>query len=103
VSDRERESVFERLRTTTEGLVGQVSSELMKSPAFTKALQQALRGKEALDRAAGRALKQANIPTRTEFARALRRIEALESELETLRAAKAKPRRPAARKKKTTG
>jgi len=96
----QRDSVFDRLRTSTEGVIGQISAELMKSPAFMKALQQALRGKEALDRAAARALKQANIPTRTEFARALRRIEALEAELAELKAAaRPKPRRRAARKK----
>jgi hypothetical protein len=76
-------------------LFGQVSAELMESPHFAKALQGALRGKEVLDRAAGRALKNMNIPTRTEFKRALGRIEALEQELAALkkkRATRAKRR-----------
>lgn len=82
-----RDSVFDRIRTGTGGLFSQLSGELMQSPAFMKAVQRALQGKELLDRAATRALKQASIPTRTEFKRALGRIEALESELDELREA----------------
>jgi hypothetical protein len=57
----------------------------MQSPRFVKALQAALRGKAVLDEAAGRALKSMNIPTRSEFKRALGRIEALEQELQRLK------------------
>jgi polyhydroxyalkanoate synthesis regulator phasin len=49
-----------------------------------------VRGKEKLDTAVGRALKQMNIPTRSEFKKALSRIEALEREVAGL---KQKPRR----------
>jgi hypothetical protein len=81
----ERKSVLDALRTRGSELFGQVSADLMQSPHFAKALQGALRGKEVLDRAAGRALKNMNIPTRSEFKRALGRIEALEQELAALR------------------
>jgi hypothetical protein len=57
----------------------------MSNPQFAKAVQRALKGKQFLDDAASRALKQANIPTRTEFRRAMARLEALEAELEEVR------------------
>ena len=77
--------VFERWRARGEQVLGQVSAELMQNPHFLKALQGAMRGKEKLDEAAARALKQMNIPTRSEFKKALARIEALERELAELK------------------
>jgi hypothetical protein len=91
--------VFDFLRSRGERFVNQVSAELMKNPQFLRALQGAWKGKEMMDQAAGRAIKAMNIPTRTEFKRALARIEALEHELAELRRATAeaaKPPRPAA-------
>src|SRR5262245_14435141 len=87
------DSIFERLKARGEQVFTQVSSELMKNPQFVKAMQAAYQGKERLDAAAARALKTMNIPTRDEFKKALRRIEALEAELQ---AAKAKKRTRAA-------
>ena len=74
-------SVFSRLRARGEELFGQVSNELMKNPQFIKAMQAAVRGKEKLDEAVAEALKTMNVPTRTEFKRALERIEALERQV----------------------
>jgi len=92
-------SVFRRLRARGEEVFTQVSSELMSNPHFMKALQSAMRGKEKLDAAAGRALKTMNVPTRTEFKKALRRIEALEADVEALRSTTSKrTRRRAPRK-----
>jgi polyhydroxyalkanoate synthesis regulator phasin len=92
------DSVFDRLKAKGEQVFAQVSGELMKNPQFVKAMQAAWQGKERLDEAAARALKTMNIPTRTEFKKALRRIEALESELQALKAA-SKPKAPRSRKK----
>jgi polyhydroxyalkanoate synthesis regulator phasin len=89
-------SVFDLLKARGEEVLNQVSTELMSNKHFMKALQAAMQGKEKLDQAAARALKQMNIPTRTEFKKAVRRIEALEHELAAL---KAKPKRSAPRKK----
>ena len=83
-------SVFDRLKARGEEVFAQVSNELMSNPHFIKAMQGAYKGKEKLDDAVGKALKNMNIPTRTEFKRALRRIEALEHEVTAL---KAKPKR----------
>lgn len=89
-------SVFDRLKTRGEEVLVQVSGELMKNPQFVKAMQAAMRGKERLDQAASRALKTMNVPTRSEFKRALGRIEALEEEIRSLRARKpARPRQAA--------
>jgi hypothetical protein len=88
--------VLESLKSRGEEVFSRVSGELMSSPHFTKALQAAMQGKQVLDQAAARALKQMNIPTRTEFKKALQRIEGLERELVAL---KAKPR--PARKRRT--
>ena len=93
----EEETIFERLKTRGEEMFQQVSGELMNNPRFVAAMQSALRGKEKLDEASARALKAMNVPTRTEFKKALRRIEALEAELA---AAKAKASaKPAAKKR----
>jgi len=81
-------SVFDRLRARGEAVFGQVSNELMKNPNFVKAMQAAIKGKERVDQAAARALKAMNVPTRTEFRRAVARIEALEEQLAALKAAK---------------
>ena len=99
--------VFDFLRTKGSAVVSQVSDELMKSPAFIRALETAYQGKARLNGAVGHALKTMNVPTRSEFKRAVARIEALERELadrkrEPAPAPAAAGRRPAARRKKTT-
>jgi polyhydroxyalkanoate synthesis regulator phasin len=99
--------VFDFLRTKGSAVMSQVSDELMKSPAFLRALETAYQGKERLNGAVGHALKTMNVPTRSEFKRAVARIEALERELaERKREAEAPAppatkRRPAPRRKKT--
>jgi hypothetical protein len=99
--------VFDFLRTRGSAVMSQVSDELMKSPAFIRALETAYQGKERLNGAVGRALKTMNVPTRSEFKRAVARIEALERELEDRKRAPEAParpaakRRPASRRKKT--
>jgi polyhydroxyalkanoate synthesis regulator phasin len=86
-------SVFDLLKARGEEVLNQVSSELMENRHFMRALQTAMMGKEKVNQAAARALKQMNIPTRTEFKRALHRIEALESELTDLKAKATAPKR----------
>ncbi len=83
---REEETIFERLKMRGEEMFQQVSGELMNNPRFVAAMRSALRGKEKLDEASARALKAMNVPTRSEFKKALRRIETLEAELAALKA-----------------
>lgn len=96
--------MFDFLRSRGTALVAQVSDELMSNPRFLRAVETAYRGKERLDGAVGRALKSMNVPTRSEFKRAVSRIEALERELAESRREKARPatarpkRRPAPRR-----
>lgn len=78
-------TVFGALRARGEEIVNQVGAELMGNPHFMKAMEHAFRGKQKVDQAVGRVLKNMNIPTRSEFKRALGRIEALERELEGLK------------------
>jgi polyhydroxyalkanoate synthesis regulator phasin len=80
------ENVFDRWRARGEAVFNQVSEELMKNPNFIKAMQAATRGKEKVDVAVGQALKAMNVPTRSEFRRAVARIDALERELAALKA-----------------
>jgi polyhydroxyalkanoate synthesis regulator phasin len=96
--------LIDRLRTRGEEMFTQVSAELMSNPRFMKAMEGAMRGKEAAEDAASRAVKSMNIPTRTEFKKALKRIDALEKDLATLEAKlKAASRaKPAARRRKAT-
>jgi hypothetical protein len=98
--DRDEDTVFGRWRARGEAVFSQVSGELMKNPNFVKAMQAALKGKERMDVAAGRALKAMNVPTRSEFRRAVARIDALEHEVAALKAAHAGPERPAPRRPK---
>ena len=99
-------SVFERLKERGEEVLTQISNEVVASPYFARAMEGAMKGKQKLDQAVGQALKQMNIPTRSEFKRAESRIEQLEQELGAVKAGAAAPapkarapRRKAARKK----
>ena len=109
--------VFDFLRSRGEELLGQISNELMSNPRFIKAMQTAMRGKEWVDQAVAQALRTMNVPTRSEFKRAVARIETLERELADVRqqasaaaaaaaaprarAARSRARRVKAKKKKT--
>ena len=84
-------NLFDRWLTRGEAVFNQVSEELMKNPNFVKAMQAALKGKERVDVAVGQALKAMNVPTRSEFRRAVARIDALEHELAALKAERAEP------------
>jgi len=84
-------SVFDRWRARGEAVFNQVSEELMKNPNFVKAMQAAMKGKERVDVAVGQALKAMNVPTRSEFRRAVARIEVLERELAALKAEREEP------------
>lgn len=99
--------ILNRIRARGEEVLTQVSAELTSNPRFAKAVEGAMRGKEKLEQGMGRALKQINLPTRSELKRALARIESLEREVADLKAkarakAKAHPvgrRQPPARKR----
>ncbi len=95
--------LFERLKDLKERgdeMLTQISGELMQNPHFMKAMEGAMRGKQRLDAAAAQALRGMNIPTRSEFKRALSRVESLEQEVETLKAKLKKPAGKNARGKK---
>ena len=105
---KEPKEMFDFLRSRGTALAAQVSDELMGNPAFLRAVETAYRGKERLNGVVGQALKTMNVPTRTEFKRAVARIDALERELaDNARARKASTarvrRRPASRRKKASG
>jgi polyhydroxyalkanoate synthesis regulator phasin len=89
--------LLERIRARGEEVLTQVSAELMSNPRFAKALEGAMRGKETVERVAGQALRQVNVPTRSELKRALSRIESLEREVAALKT-KAKARSAGTRK-----
>jgi polyhydroxyalkanoate synthesis regulator phasin len=99
--------LLDRIRSRGEEVLTLVSGELMSNPRFLKAMEGAMRGREKVEEAVGQALKQMNVPTRSELKRALSRIETLEREVAALKE-KAKPRpaalrKPAARKPKPAG
>lgn len=95
---REATNVFEALRAKGEEFFGAVSAELMANPRFMKAVETAWKGKARLDEAVAQALKSANIPTRTEFKSALRRLDALDARVQALESAVAAAK-PAAKPK----
>jgi len=91
----ERGGMFDFIRTRGEEFFTQVSNELLSNPRFISAMQTAMRGREWMDQAVAQALRTMNVPTRTEFKRALARIDALERELADVKrqtAAAASPR-----------
>jgi len=93
-------SIFDRLKERGEEVFTQVSGELMANQRFMKAMEGALKGKEFVDQAVGRALKTMNVPTRNDLRRMVARIEALEAEVAALKkksGAKASPKKPAAK------
>jgi polyhydroxyalkanoate synthesis regulator phasin len=80
-------SVFDRLKERGEEVLNQLSNDLMANPHFVKAMQSAVKGKEKLEEGVTQALQGMNIPSRSEFKRALSKIEALERELAVQKAA----------------
>ena len=93
--------VFDFLRSRGEEFINQVTNELTSNPRFIQAVQTAMRGKQWVDQGVAQALKTMNVPTRTEFKRAMARIDALEQELaEVKRQAAAAERARAAEGKK---
>ena len=99
--------MFDFLRTQGEAFVTQVTNRLMGDPRFIRAVQTALKGKEWFGQAVGQAVAQAlrtmNVPTRTEFKRALLRIEALEEQLAQMRKSASAARRVASRPRGSAG
>ena len=97
-----QKDVFDLLKKGGAALAD-ASQGLMKNPAFVAAVATAYRGKAKVNDAVGHALKTMNVPTRSEFKRALARIEALENELASRKREEGPApvkRRPAARRKK---
>jgi polyhydroxyalkanoate synthesis regulator phasin len=84
--DDDDKGLLDRLKERGEEVFTQLSGELMSNRHFVKAMEGAMRGKQKLDEAAAKALKSMNVPTRTEFKKAVSRIEVLEEELAALRA-----------------
>jgi hypothetical protein len=89
--------MFDFLRARGEEFLTQISNELMGNPRFIRAMQTAMRGKEWVDQGVAQALRTMNVPTRTEFKRAVGRIDTLEREL--AEAKRQAARRGAPRKK----
>jgi polyhydroxyalkanoate synthesis regulator phasin len=87
-----------RLRSRGQEMLTQVSAELSQNPRFMQAVSGAMRGKERLEKAVARVLRQMNVPTRAELKRAVARIEALEKELAALKRGRAASKRRAARR-----
>ena len=81
-------TIFDELRMRGEEFFTRMSGELMSNPNFTRAMQAAWWGKEKLDQAVAQALRGMRIPTREEFQKVVRRLEALESEMGRLELAR---------------
>ena len=77
--------LLDKIRSRGEEVLTQLSGELMANPRFMKAMEGAVKGREKLEEAAAGALKQMNVPTRSELKRATARIETLEREVAELR------------------
>jgi polyhydroxyalkanoate synthesis regulator phasin len=89
-------TIFDELKARGEQFFTKMSGELMSNPNFTRAMQAAWWTKEKVDQAVAQALKSMRLPTREEFDRARRRIEALETEVDRLKLTARGAARPAA-------
>ena len=98
-----QQGMFEKLKARGEEVWNRVSNDLMQNPQFIRALQGALKGKELIDQAVSRALKTMNVPNRSEFKRALHRIEQLEQEVAALKTAAPRTSRPRTSSGKPSG
>ena len=58
-----------RLRSRGEEVLTQVSAELSQNPRFMRAMAGAMKGKEKLEEAVARVLRQMNVPSRSESLR----------------------------------
>jgi len=94
--------LIDRLRARGEEVFTQVSAELMQNPRFVKAMEGAMKGKERVEDVVRQVMKKTDIPTRTEFKKALARIEELEKEVAALRKKVASRSRTGATRRKTT-
>jgi polyhydroxyalkanoate synthesis regulator phasin len=79
-----------RLRSRGQEVLTQVSAELGQNKRFMQAMAGAMHGKELLEEAVGRVLRQMNVPSRSEWKRAVARIEALEKEVAALKRGRAR-------------
>ena len=102
----QEKGLLDRLKARGEEVFTKISGELMSNPHFMKAMEGAMRGKQKLDQAVGRALKSMNMPTRSELKRAIGRLESLEQEvaglkdrLKTAGKARSVGKKPGAKKK----
>ena len=89
-----------------QGVVAQVAGDLGQNKRFMQAMAGAMRGKERVEEAVGRVVRQMNVPTRSELKRAVARIDALEKELAALKRSRPKAGRSRARtssKRKAAG
>jgi hypothetical protein len=96
-------TIFDELKARGEEFFTKMSAELMSNPNFTRAMQAAWWGKEKLDQAVAQAMRTMRIPTREEFDRALRRIQALEDEVDRLKLAQRGAARAAAGASRPSG
>ena len=90
-----------RLRSRGQEVLTQVSAELSQNPRFMQAMAGAMRGKEKLEEAVSRVMRQMNVPSRSELKRALARIEALEKQVASLKRAGRKTSAGGARRRTT--
>jgi hypothetical protein len=82
------DGLLNRLRSRGQEVLTQVSAELSQNPRFMQAVAGAMRGKQKLEKAVGRALRQMNVPSRSEWARVVSRVEAIEKELASVKRAR---------------
>jgi len=93
------ESLFSQLKARGEEFFTEVSNNLMANENFIELLKKGIAAKEEIDKRVAEALKTMNLATRKEVGRLEHRLAALESQIEEMKAAAAKARRPVAKKK----
>ena len=93
------DSLFDQLKARGEGFLTEISNNLMANPAFIEVLKKGIAVKEEVDKRVAEGLKTMNVATRKDVTRLERRLEELQTQLDSLKA-KATPK---ARARKASG
>ena len=90
------DSLFDQLKARGEGFLTEISNNLMANPAFIEVLKKGIAVKEEVDKRVAEGLKTMNVATRKDVTKLEKRLEELQTQLDSLKA-KTTPK-PRARK-----
>jgi polyhydroxyalkanoate synthesis regulator phasin len=89
------DSLFDQLRARGEGFLTEVSNNIMSNPAFVEILKKGVAAKEEVDRKVADGLRAFKAMAGADLKKLEERVDALERELASLKAPRARAAKPA--------